>query len=112
MKSRRKCNRDVPERRRPTAATRIANIAYKTRSYLEWDGAAERFRNGEGANRVLEYKYRAPYKLRQGINCSLIMCCCWCMFVSEVVVWPVRRLLLRVTTISPVGRKFGLRRRC
>jgi len=64
VKSSRKCNRDVPERRRPTAATRIANIAYKTRSYLEWDGAAERFRNGEGANRVLEYKYRAPYKLR------------------------------------------------
>ncbi|MCC6394813.1 MAG: Gfo/Idh/MocA family oxidoreductase [Bryobacterales bacterium] len=64
VKSRAKCNCDVLEGHRSTAATLIANIAYKTRSYLEWDGAAEQFRNGEGVNRLLEYKYRAPYKLR------------------------------------------------
>jgi predicted dehydrogenase len=63
VKSRGRCNCDVLEGHRSTAATLIANIAYKTRSYLEWDGAGERFTNREGANRLLEYKYRAPYKL-------------------------------------------------
>ena len=46
-----------------TAATLIANIAHKTKSYLEWDGKAVRFTNHEAANRLLHYKYRAPYKL-------------------------------------------------
>lgn len=63
VKSREKCNCDVEIGHRSTAATLIANIAHKTKSYLEWDGKTERFTNNEAANRLLHYKYRAPYKL-------------------------------------------------
>jgi predicted dehydrogenase len=63
VKSRAKCNCDIETGHLSTTATLIANIAHKTRSYLEWDGKAERFTNNEAANRLLQYKYRAPYKL-------------------------------------------------
>ena len=63
MKSRALCNCDIEIGHRSTAATLIGNIAHKTKSYLEWDGRAERFTNNEAANRMLQYKYRAPYKL-------------------------------------------------
>lgn len=64
VKSRAKCNCDVVDGHLSTSATLIANIALKTRSYLEWDPRAERFTNNEAANRFLSYKYRAPYALR------------------------------------------------
>jgi predicted dehydrogenase len=48
---------------RSTSATLIANVALKTKSYLEWDRASERFTNNADANRHLSYKYRAPFKL-------------------------------------------------
>ena len=41
----------------------IANVAYKTKSYLEWDSKNEKFTNNPAANQMLSYKYRAPYKL-------------------------------------------------
>jgi len=63
VKSRAKCNCDILEGHRSTAGTLIANIAHKTRSYLEWDGKAERFTNNAAANKLLHYSYRAPYKL-------------------------------------------------
>ncbi|MDQ2900795.1 MAG: Gfo/Idh/MocA family oxidoreductase [Acidobacteriota bacterium] len=63
VKSRAKCNCDVETGHRSTAATLIANIALKTKSYLEWDGRAERFTNNDAANKLLQYKYRSPYKL-------------------------------------------------
>ncbi len=63
VKSRAKCSCDVEIGHRSTSATLIANIALKTRSYLEWDGKAERFTNSEAANKLLQYKYRVPYKL-------------------------------------------------
>lgn len=63
VKSRRKCNCDIVTGHLSTSATLIANIAHKTKSYLEWDARAERFTNNEAANRYLHYKYRAPYKL-------------------------------------------------
>lgn len=63
VKTRAKCNCDVLTGHLSTSATLIGNIALKTRSYLEWDARAERFTNNEGANRLLSYKYRAPYKL-------------------------------------------------
>ena len=47
---------------RSTSATLIANVAHKTKSYLEWDREAERFTNNEKANALLSYRYRAPYK--------------------------------------------------
>ncbi len=63
VKSRGKCNCDILTGHHSTSATLIANIAYKTRSYLEWDAKAERFPNHAAANKLLQYQYRAPYKL-------------------------------------------------
>jgi predicted dehydrogenase len=63
IKTRGKCNADVAIGHLSTSATLIGNIAYKTRSLLEWDARAERFTNNAAANRWLSYQYRAPYKL-------------------------------------------------
>ncbi len=63
IKSRAKCNCDVLTGHISTTAPLIANIALKTRSFLEWDARAERFTNNPEANRFLQYEYRAPYKL-------------------------------------------------
>jgi predicted dehydrogenase len=63
VKSRAKCNCDIEIGHRSTSATLIANIAHRTKSYLEWDAGAERFTNHEAANKYLQHKYRAPYKL-------------------------------------------------
>jgi predicted dehydrogenase len=63
VKSRAKCNADVLIGHVSTATTLLGNIAHKTGSLLEWDGRAERFTNNEAGNRLLSYKYRAPYKL-------------------------------------------------
>jgi len=48
---------------RCTTAALIANIAHKTKSYLEWNAATERFANNDTANRLLSYEYRKPYQL-------------------------------------------------
>ena len=61
--SRAKCNADVLIGHLSTSATLIGNIAHKTGAHLQWDARAERFTNSEAANRLLSYKYRAPYKL-------------------------------------------------
>jgi predicted dehydrogenase len=63
VKSRGRTNCPIEEGHISTANTVIAHIALRTRSFLEWDGKAERFTNNEAANRYLSYKYRAPYKL-------------------------------------------------
>ncbi|MFB3922753.1 MAG: Gfo/Idh/MocA family oxidoreductase [Terriglobia bacterium] len=63
MRSRQKCNCDIETGHRSTSTTLIANIAQKTKSYLEWDAKAERFTNSPAANKLLNYQYRAPYKL-------------------------------------------------
>ncbi len=63
VKSRAKCDCDILNGHLSTTATLIANIALKTRSFLEWDARAERFTNNEAANRWLQYEYRHPYKL-------------------------------------------------
>jgi predicted dehydrogenase len=63
IRSRNPCDCDIEIGHRSTTATLIANIALKTRSYLEWDGSLERFTNNDAANRFLNYEYRAPYKL-------------------------------------------------
>jgi predicted dehydrogenase len=46
-----------------TTAAIIANIAHRTKSYLEWDATAERFTNHTQANQFLHYEYRKPYTL-------------------------------------------------
>jgi predicted dehydrogenase len=63
VKSRAKCNCDIVDGHLSTAATLLGNIALKTKSYLEWDGRAERFTNQQAANRLLSYRYREPYHL-------------------------------------------------
>ncbi len=63
IKTRGKCNADILTGHLSTTSTLIANISYKTRSMLEWDGRAERFTNNDGANKMLEYHYRAGYRL-------------------------------------------------
>ncbi len=63
VKSRAKCNCDVLTGHQSTSATLIANIALKTKSYLEWDSKTEKFTNNAAANKYLSYQYRAPYKL-------------------------------------------------
>ena len=62
VKSRQTCNCDVEVGHRDTTAALIGNVAHKTKSYLEWDAAKERFTNNEAANKHLRYEYRAPYK--------------------------------------------------
>jgi hypothetical protein len=45
IKSRDKCNADILTGHLSTSATLLGNIAHKTKSYLQWDGKAERFTN-------------------------------------------------------------------
>jgi predicted dehydrogenase len=63
VRSRKPCNCDIETGHRSTTTTLIANIAHKTKSYLEWDAKAEKFTNHPAANNYLSYEYRAPYKL-------------------------------------------------
>jgi predicted dehydrogenase len=63
VRSRRRCHCDIETGHRSTSAALIANIAHKTRTYLEWDGQAERFNNNTAANRLLSYEYRTPLRL-------------------------------------------------
>ncbi len=63
VKSRARCNCDIETGHRSTSATLLANIALKTRTLLDWDAQAERFPHHPEANKLLSYKYRAPYRL-------------------------------------------------
>ncbi len=63
VKSRKPPTCDIEFGHRATTAPLIANIAHRTKSYLEWDAKAERFTNNEAANKLLSYEYRKPYKL-------------------------------------------------
>jgi hypothetical protein len=63
VKLRAKCECDILTGDLSTAATLIANIALKTRNFLEWDAQTERFTNNAAASQWLPYKYRAAYKL-------------------------------------------------
>ncbi|MBX9624695.1 MAG: Gfo/Idh/MocA family oxidoreductase [Gemmataceae bacterium] len=53
---------DVEVGHRCTTAAILGNIAHRTRAYLEWDAAAERFPGHAGANKLLRYEYRKPYE--------------------------------------------------
>ena len=61
VKSRARCNCDIEIGHRSTSTTLLANIAFKTRAVLDWDSRAERFVNHSQANKLLSYRYRAPY---------------------------------------------------
>ena len=62
VKTRAKCNCDVEIGHRSTSTTLLANIALKTRTLLDWDPSTEQFPRHAEANKLLRYKYRAPYK--------------------------------------------------
>lgn len=62
VKSRQKCYCDIEIGHRSTSTTLLANIAYKTKSLLQWDARAERFTNSATANQLLDYPYRPPYR--------------------------------------------------
>lgn len=54
---------DIEYGHRCTSAALIANIAHRTKSFLEWDASTERFTNNESANQWLRSQYRKPYEL-------------------------------------------------
>jgi len=62
VKSRKTPSCDIEYGHRCTSAALIANIAHRTKSYLEWDAKAEQFRGNEAANKLLRYEYRKPYE--------------------------------------------------
>jgi predicted dehydrogenase len=63
VRSRGRCNCDIETGHRSTTATQIANIAHQVHAYLAWDSQNERFTNNDGANKLLDYEYRAPYRI-------------------------------------------------
>jgi len=63
VKSRQAPPGDIEYGHRCTSAALIANIAHRTKSFLEWDAKAERFTNNESANKWLRSDYRKPYEL-------------------------------------------------
>lgn len=63
VKSRKEPNCSIEFGHAVTTAALIANIAHRTRTFLEWDARAERFTNNEAANKWLHYDYRPPYRL-------------------------------------------------
>ena len=63
VRSRRPCNCPVEVGHRSTTATLLARLALQRGRYLTWDAARERVVNDAGANRLLTYDYRAPWRL-------------------------------------------------
>jgi predicted dehydrogenase len=67
VKSRETPTCDIEVGHRRTSATLLGNIAWRTKSYLEWDAKAERFTNNDAANKQLRYAYRAPLKFPDAV---------------------------------------------
>jgi predicted dehydrogenase len=63
VKSRKAPSCDVEFGHRCTTAALIANVAHRSKLYLEWDAKAERFTNSAAANKSLSYTYRKPYTM-------------------------------------------------
>jgi predicted dehydrogenase len=63
VKSGKPTNCPVEVGHRSTSATLLAKIALHRGRYLAWDAKAERVVNDEGANRLLSYEYRSPWRL-------------------------------------------------
>jgi len=63
IKSRETPNADIEVGHRSTTFSHLGNIALKTRSRIDWDAKNERITNNEEANQLLQYEYRAPWKL-------------------------------------------------
>jgi predicted dehydrogenase len=63
VRSRQKCHCDLETGHRSTSFAHLANLALAARSRIEWDPLQERVTNNEHANQLLDYEYRAPWKL-------------------------------------------------
>jgi predicted dehydrogenase len=63
VRSRAMTNCPVEVGHRSTTATLLAKIAYQCGRHLTWDARAERVTNDDGANGLLAYRYREPWKL-------------------------------------------------
>ncbi len=63
VKSRKKPNCDLEEGHRSTTFAHLANIALAARTRIEWDAKQERVTNLQRANTLLDYEYRAPWKI-------------------------------------------------
>jgi predicted dehydrogenase len=63
VKGRKRPLADVEEGHRSTTFSHLANLALATKARLEWDARAERVVNNDAANALLNYEYRAPWKL-------------------------------------------------
>ncbi|MCA9414005.1 MAG: Gfo/Idh/MocA family oxidoreductase [Candidatus Omnitrophica bacterium] len=61
VKSRQQPIGDIKSAHRSTSACVIANIAYRTKRRLEWNGQAERFVGDDLANEFLDYEYRGGW---------------------------------------------------
>jgi predicted dehydrogenase len=63
VRSRKPTNCPVEVGHRSTSATLLAKIALRRGRYLTWDAKQERVTNDDEANRLLNYEYRAPWRL-------------------------------------------------
>jgi predicted dehydrogenase len=63
VKSRKTTTCPVETGHRSTTATLLARIALMRQQHLTWDAEKERVTNDEGANKLLCYEYRAPWRL-------------------------------------------------
>jgi predicted dehydrogenase len=63
VRSRKAPTCDVEFGHRCTSAALIADVAHRTKSYLEWDAKKEQFSNAAAANKWLSPKYRKGYEL-------------------------------------------------
>jgi predicted dehydrogenase len=63
IKSGKPTNCPVAVGHRSTTATLLGKLALRRGRYLAWDARKERVTNDEEANRLLNYEYRAPWRL-------------------------------------------------
>ncbi|MDP8244351.1 MAG: Gfo/Idh/MocA family oxidoreductase [Candidatus Hinthialibacter antarcticus] len=63
IKSRDVCNCDIEIGHRSTTFSHLANIAWATKSRIDWDAKTESIPNNPEANDLLHYEYRKPWSL-------------------------------------------------
>ena len=67
VRSRKTPTCDVEYGHRCTTAALIANIAHRSKAYLEWDAKAERFVNDKEADALLTRDYRKPFAVPEKV---------------------------------------------
>lgn len=63
VKSRDECNCSLEKGHRSTSFAHLATIALETDSVIKWDAEKEEIINNPGANSLLHYEYRKPWRL-------------------------------------------------